>query len=665
MTTGCMTCSSPVATSDHYCWRCGTHLIVGDGRRTSHFAANSSEPVYSLSIVSSIMPSASGDALQAFRFALVITIGAPLALAVAGFFALALVSAAVGIPILYVIFFYETNEWDDQPLYVIGLVGALGAALGALSDRVQQSISPSPLRVVGDRFIIDAPAVVAGCFSAAIAVVLAQVGPVLLARKPRFGDLLDAMVFGVAAGSSFAAGETLSRSWTFIASSSLRISDPDTLRWFAVVIEFGLFKPLIYGAAVGLAVAGFAGLSDGPGRFGPAHIRAVAESVVMVATWHVGSVAVLGLAHGGVRFVAGLVWSTSVSVMLTMRLRIVLHSALLEAATNALREATILESSNRGLGFCPECSAPFVDMANFCGICGTSVRAHSAQCRRDITNPDLEVGPTTALESTAARSPGMTNLRTRSLTLVLSCAFAVVSSGVVVRFVASTSAKATGLDRTQDVSKNQPTLDDDLPFIDPTSGPALGPTPTTLAPTPIPLDPVVTTIPTILPTTPEADNTGQLPLGEGFLVRRPDRSTTMLPLPQSWSDAGAGNARNDGTPTMNLAVYSSLLDHNAAVEDHRERFLASSITQLETSRLKYVNTSRYSAIAYFTYGGIEISDSGSRRIFGLAWIGTLTDGTTWVVDWWSDVDVDDHIVAKYFDLTQSYFERNFVTTTSS
>ena len=384
MSTSCPNCGASTATLHRFCWRCGTDLLRNDKKRISQYAVHPGESVNPLNVVTSIMPQASGDAPQVFRFALIAAVGVPLLLAIFGFVAVALATAAVSVPVLYLFYFYDTNEWDDAPGPVIGLVVGASALLGVVSAQVQSWLVKPAGRSLVDGYAFDRLTLVSSLIGAVLAVALAQVGPVTLARRPKFDDLIDGLTFGVAAGSSFAAGETLTASWKYLANSPLRIDDAETMRWIADLLEVGLFKPLIVGAVVGLVVAAFSGVGEGPGRFTYSYLTTSLLALVLLFLWYAGNGALAGIANGSTRVVASLAWSLVVAGYLILRLRVVMHTALIEAAAEAAARGSSLKSANIGVGYCPECGVALIDGANFCSTCGTSVRAHSRTARKDI-----------------------------------------------------------------------------------------------------------------------------------------------------------------------------------------------------------------------------------------------------------------------------------------
>ena len=173
------------------------------------------EPVASFNVVSSLMPLASGTAPQTYRWALGLGILIPVVAGALGFLAFAFVAAALVVPAVYVVYMYDVNQWEDQPLAVV--LGAIGAAAalgvgftflwhaGILGD----DLAPVDFGGNGAGGIRWSSLLVLVLLVPIVSEVLKQVGPILLARRPAFDDMIDGLTFGVAAGAAFAAAETI------------------------------------------------------------------------------------------------------------------------------------------------------------------------------------------------------------------------------------------------------------------------------------------------------------------------------------------------------------------------------------------------------------------------------------------------------------------------
>lgn len=386
----CPTCGIDIPDSARYCHRCGTDERVsgGDRRRTSSYAVHPGEPVVSFNLVSSLMPMASGSLPQTYRFALLIGVGIPVVAAALGYVAFALAAAAVVVPTAYLLYLYDVNEWEDQPVpVVIGTVLVAGLLALGFTLLWREVVLSTPLAGTrGDATGLDLERLlVLGILVPIGAMLLAQVGPTFLASRDAFDDLIDGLTLGVAAGASFAAVETLVLNSNLFTSGLVSIDRPDAALWVSLVLNTAIVKPVVYGAAAGVAVAAFSGIGEGPGRFSGHHVRGVVESVLALAVFHLGIEILRVLVGGTGGVVLGLLWGVVVAGALVLRIRFVLHLALLEAAMEAAARGSVPPVANQGIGFCHECAMPLMHEASFCSACGTAVRAGSKDARRAIS----------------------------------------------------------------------------------------------------------------------------------------------------------------------------------------------------------------------------------------------------------------------------------------
>ena len=109
--------------------------------------------------------------------------------------------------------------------------------------------------------------------------VLKQVGPILLARRPAFDDMIDGLTFGVAAGAAFAAAETIVVNRGLFSAFG-QVESPNAGFWVSLILSAAVVKPIVYGAATGIAVASFSGLGAGYDGFKPGYFRGLAEALV-------------------------------------------------------------------------------------------------------------------------------------------------------------------------------------------------------------------------------------------------------------------------------------------------------------------------------------------------------------------------------------------------
>jgi len=386
----CPTCGAAVPEEARYCHRCGADERApgGDARRTGSFAVQPGEPVAAFNLVSSLMPMASGSGVQTYKFAFAAAVGLPVLAAMLGYLAFAFAAAAVVVPIAYLVYLYDVNEWEDQPVPVVVGAVAVAAVLGVLFTLFWQEVVLEPTLLVrgrdGGGSLDGQRLAVLGLLVPVGAMLLAQVGPTVLAARPKFDDLIDGLTFGVASGATFAAAETLVLNRSLFDGFG-SIDNPDSGLWAALVLSAAIVKPVIYGGAAGLAVAAFSGVGEGPGKTGPRHWRGVVESLVLVAAYLLGLELIRSVAEGTAGAVVGLLWGAVVAAVVLVRIRYLLHLGILESSLEAASRGAVPGVANRGAGWCPGCQMPLLDEASFCSACGTAVRASSKLDRRALS----------------------------------------------------------------------------------------------------------------------------------------------------------------------------------------------------------------------------------------------------------------------------------------
>ena len=108
--------------------------------------------------------------------------------------------------------------------------------------------------------------------------------------------------------------------------------------------------------------------------FKPGYFRGLAEALVANILFQ-GGLFFAARVEGTTGAVLGLVWGALIAAVLVVRLRYLLHYAVLEAALEAASTGGALKDTAHGTAYCPSCEMPLMVGANFCVVCGTSVRA--------------------------------------------------------------------------------------------------------------------------------------------------------------------------------------------------------------------------------------------------------------------------------------------------
>ena len=372
----CPRCQSAASEVARYCHRCGHDMLAMDSSRRKSYAAQPNQPVASFAPVATIMPRGQAGHPGTYQVALVATLLIMVVTAALGAVPLALTVAAFAIPIVYIVYLYDVNLWEDQPIPVTMLAFGLTFVLGIGWTIVWQILDgENPMVAVPGL----APAfdfrgfLVAVLLAPVVGEVIRQVGPLVLASRKEFDDLMDGFTFGVIAGVAYASAETLVLYWSLL-KVGFAGGNIDALQMIVLLLLHGFVKPLIYGTATGIAGAEFSGLGKGYDGFTSRWVRASILAIAAVALFNGGAFLTSMIPNGGVAVVIALIWSVALLGVLTLGARNVLHVGLLEAA---------LEASARGAGvgqdgelhFCVNCEMPLLADALFCNQCGQAVQA--------------------------------------------------------------------------------------------------------------------------------------------------------------------------------------------------------------------------------------------------------------------------------------------------
>jgi hypothetical protein len=375
--------------SARYCHRCG-HDRLGHGDRTrvgraGSFVIAPRQRVRSVNLVTAFLPLSNGTGVRAYEIALAVGVVVPIVAAALGWLSFALVAAALAVPTVFTIYLYDVNEWEDEPVPVVlacivasGLLGA--AAMWALR-RLLLDAGDSAGFAGGDP---DARTVVVlGFVAPLVALVLGLAGPLWLASRPRFDDMIDGLTFGAVSGAAYAAGETLIAHHQVFAGGT----GGDAEVWVAIIANAAIVKPVVYGAAMAVAAAAaFSGVGAGYEGFGRRFVKGLTIAAVgMIA--YAGGIALLAERVDGAAGAAiGLAWGLAVAAVLVVILRTQLHLGVLEAAHEAIGGLPTRHETRPG-GRCGECELPLATLALFCSGCGASVRATSKPRQRHNAGP--------------------------------------------------------------------------------------------------------------------------------------------------------------------------------------------------------------------------------------------------------------------------------------
>jgi hypothetical protein len=374
----CPRCGSDLPEVAHFCHVCGQDLRTDDLARRKSFAAKPDEPVASFALISTIMPRGSGQRPQTYRIALTLALVVALVAAIFGALPIAVLVAAFAVPLVYIVYLYDVNLWEDEPIPVTVLAFGLTAVLATLFTLLWTWLR-GPIFVPGllDGSGAGTPTIgnflLVALLVPVVGEAIRQIGPVLLASRPEFDDLMDGLTFGVVSGVAYASFDTIVRHWSLLTGDVVQ-QDPGL--WVSLIFLEGFVKPLIFGTATGIACAEFSGLGRGYDGFTPRYYRGLAEAVLANIAYQAGTYVFAFVGNDTLGVILTLLWSLLILAVLILRVRNVLHVGLMEAALERSARDRGLDPSGE-LQFCAQCEMPLLEHAAFCNACGTAVRVQA------------------------------------------------------------------------------------------------------------------------------------------------------------------------------------------------------------------------------------------------------------------------------------------------
>ncbi len=372
----CPRCRSDLPEVAHFCHVCGQDLRSPDLARRKSFAARPDEPVTSFAVVSTIMPRGAGQRPQTYRIALTIALVVALIAAIFGAMPIAVLVAAFAIPIVYIVYLYDVNLWEDEPLPVVALAFGLTSVL-TIGFTILWTFLRGPVPFSSPTFEgapDGAPSVgtflIVALLVPIIGEAIRQIGPVILASRPEFDDLMDGLTFGVISGVAYACFDTIIRHWQLLTGG---LQESNAGLWVSLIFLEGFVKPLIMGTATGIACAEFSGLGRGYDGFTPRYFRGVAEAMLANIAYQAGTYLFSYVGSATLGIMLSIAWGLIILAILILRVRNVLHVGLMEAAlARAARDTAVGPGGESE--FCAQCEMPLQPRAAFCNACGTAVR---------------------------------------------------------------------------------------------------------------------------------------------------------------------------------------------------------------------------------------------------------------------------------------------------
>ncbi|KUH66318.1 hypothetical protein AU184_00580 [Mycolicibacterium novocastrense] len=374
-TAECRVCKTDVPAGE-YCGLCGCHLTPRpregpDWLRPLDFSAAPNEHLLQVSVASSLFPHLPQRSRSAFRIGLLVLVAALIAFTLLRLPAAVVTVAALGLPLLFVLYLRESDAFRDFPVgtLLLTVVLAVGLAVGwalltgamfAKSYGVALGSAIVGMRMLSMGIVVPLGGVVLMLLPAAI----------IRVTGPSSREALDGFMIGALAALSFSAAATLTRLAPQFGTGVVSKRPMESLLVEAGIR--GLAAPLIAAAAGGLIGAAL-WFTRPPSKRDqrPGVVRAMLigfAAAVLIVYVSLGLIDVARFPQ-----VLMLVLYLALAGVALLLLRLGLHLALLHEAHDEIRAEEPL--------LCPHCGHVVPDMA-FCPACGVATRASSRSSRR-------------------------------------------------------------------------------------------------------------------------------------------------------------------------------------------------------------------------------------------------------------------------------------------
>jgi hypothetical protein len=374
--TECRICKTDVPAGE-YCGLCGCHLTPRRGEgpdwlRIRDFGAAPDEHLLQPSLASSLFPHLPPRSRTVFRIGLAVVFVALVAFALLRLPAALVTVAALGFPLLFMLYLHESDGFADIPSRTWVLTAGLGIGLGVgwvllTGAAVARSYGIAlGAGVIGARMLRDGIGIPLGG-------VVPMLMPAVIVRllRPPTREALDGFMIGALGALTFTGAATLTRLAPQFGTGLVSKRPMESL-----IVEAG-----IRGVAVPLTAAAAGGLigaalwftrppSKQKQRPGVVRVLLVSFAVAVLAVYL--SLGVIDVAHFPQMLM--LVLYLAVAMVALFLLRVGLHLALLHEAHDEIQSDEPL--------LCPHCGHVVPDMA-FCPACGVATRASSRSSRTE------------------------------------------------------------------------------------------------------------------------------------------------------------------------------------------------------------------------------------------------------------------------------------------
>jgi hypothetical protein len=342
----CLHCGHAVP-AGHFCGNCGAHLSSTGGRaRVHHFAASPGEHVFRMAVVSTLFPHLPSRHAHLFRETFVGGVLGVVVLCAVQLYTPALLLAAALLPVLYVLYLYEVDVWEDTVPVVMAATFGVGSLLGV---GFSLGFGHAGVHGVGLEGVV-LPVVAQLCMVA---------GPLLLLGARKFDEALDGLSMGVASALGFTLASVVAEYWDTITAPLVGPASISTDQ-IANILRAAVIAGVVNASTTAILTARIWLWRHGRSRRRHDHTLLRLPAALAVAFgFQIG----LGLASYFLSplLLVVVVWALGAALLLVW-MRVTVHHALLEEGEPFVVGAP---------GACAECHH-LVPAMTFCPVCGSA-----------------------------------------------------------------------------------------------------------------------------------------------------------------------------------------------------------------------------------------------------------------------------------------------------
>ncbi len=356
----CPTCGL-LTPEGNFCVRCGAPADreLERARHRHEFAAAPGERLYSPWLVSTLFPQLPKHSERHFHIAVATGGALVIVLGILRLFPVGLICAAVLMPLLTVLYFYDVDIYQGEPAGVAAWTVLWGAVAGVGFGLLAHALAPAGAALIDKGS--TSHVVTDGIVLPGLGVIATLIGPLLLLRRAQFNDALDGASFGAAAAATFAAAQTIVVG-VDVLKGGLHPSGA-AAPWVERLIGLAIATPVLSMSAVGAATAAV-------------WLRYRAPIQDRGALGITGAPAV-AIPLAGLLVIAGAIGETFMAAGTWLAWLLVLDAAALVLLRRALHVGLLEEAAEGEIGppiRCANCQA-MTPVHTFCGNCGIALKA--------------------------------------------------------------------------------------------------------------------------------------------------------------------------------------------------------------------------------------------------------------------------------------------------